>query len=71
MELDDLLDELPHSLARKVARALSPDPEDDDDLNPPEHMEIRPYVESPGPCPVSWRYDPDEDVDTDYRELLN
>lgn len=58
-ELDDLLDQLPPTLARKVARALSPD--GDDDHEPPEDVEVRPYVESPGPCPVSWRYDPDED----------
>jgi len=59
-ELDDLLDQLPPTLARKVARALSPDP-DPDDEDEMEEIEVRPFLTSPGPCPVSWRYDPSVD----------
>lgn len=48
-DLDELLDELPPSLARRVAAALAPDADEE-----PEDIDITPYVRSPGPCPVSY-----------------
>jgi hypothetical protein len=54
LELDELLDELPPALARKVAAALAPDADDDE-----EEFTIEPYLRSPGPCPVSYETDVD------------
>lgn len=56
MELDDLLDQLPHGLARKVAAALAPDTESDGgDLTGPRSLPDPP--ENLGPCPNSFDTD--------------
>lgn len=61
MELDDLLDELPPSLARRVAAALAPDHDDDDEIALTSVGFLvtgyQPIVE---PCPVTFTH---EDID--------
>lgn len=54
-DLDELLDQLPAGLARKVAAALAPDaPAAHDSLDTTENTLVTGYAPVVEPCPVSF-----------------
>ena len=60
-DLDELLDQLPAGLARKVAAALAPDFEDEEVNLTTEDTLVTGYAPVVKPCPVSFTQ---ADIDT-------